>query len=133
MIQKNLWRLVVAMALCAALATPARADTLQSDADKIIIGIVVVAAAIVIVAVVLIRHHAKNDKTITGCISSAGNGMTIADENDKQIYALSGNTEGITPGDRMKLKGKTLKSKGPDKLLVWETRSAVKDYGVCQP
>lgn len=59
--------------------------------------------------------------------------MTLTDEKDQQIYALSSNTEGIKPGDRMKLHGKRVKSKSPDKMLVWETKDVVKDYGVCQP
>ena len=59
--------------------------------------------------------------------------MTITDEKDKQVYALSGNTAGIKPGDRMKLQGKKVKSKGADKTLVWEAKAVPKDFGVCEP
>ncbi len=59
--------------------------------------------------------------------------MTVSDEKDKQIYALSGNTVGIKPGDRMKLQGKKVKPKSPDKTLVWETREVNRDFGLCQP
>jgi hypothetical protein len=59
--------------------------------------------------------------------------MTVTDEKDKQIYALSGNTAGIKPGDRMELQGKKVKSKGADKTIVWEAKAVAKDFGVCQP
>jgi len=59
--------------------------------------------------------------------------MTLIDEKDKQIYMLSGNTTEIKPGDRMKLQGKKVKPKGPDKTLVWEARRVSKNYGACSP
>jgi hypothetical protein len=58
--------------------------------------------------------------------------MSVTDEKDRQIYALSGNTVGIKPGDRMKLQGKKVKPKSPDKTLVWETRGVNRDFGLCQ-
>ncbi len=86
-----------------ALAAPARANTsLKTAATEIVIGIVAVAAAATVLVVVLI--HKSKKTAITGCVSSGENGMTITDEKDRQIYALSGNTTGIKPGDRMKLK-----------------------------
>jgi hypothetical protein len=132
-ILKSIARASLIIVLCAALATPARADKLQSDAHNIEVGIVVVVAAIVVVTIVLVRHEAKKDSTITGCVSSAGSGLTIADENDRQIYELAGNTVGITPGDRMKLKSKKVKSKGPDHTHVLVATRVSKDFGVCQP
>ena len=133
MIQKSIAHAALVIVLCAALAIPARADTLQSDAHNIELGIVVVVAAIVVVTIFLVRHEAKKDRTITGCISSAGSKLTIADENDKEIYELAGNTAGITPGDRMKLKGKKVKSKGPDHTHVLVATKVTKDFGVCKP
>jgi len=123
---------VLMIALVAALATPARADTLQSNAHEIEIGIVAVVAALVVVVVVAI-HYSTKKRSITGCVISAANGMSITDEKDKQVYALSGNTTGIKPGDRMKLHGKKLKPNGADKTLVWEATEVTMDFGVCQP
>jgi hypothetical protein len=131
MIQRSLGRTVLVVILCAVLATPARAD-LRSQVNNDILAGVAVAAAIVVVAAILIVHYSKK-RTVTGCVSSGPNGMTVTDEKDRQIYALSGNTVGITAGDRMKLYGKRIKSKGPDKTLVWEAGSVAKDFGVCQP
>jgi hypothetical protein len=129
--QTNLGRAVLVVVLCAALATPARAD-LKSQVNNDIVAGVVVAAAVVVVAVIVIVHYSKK-RTVIGCVSSGPNGMTVLDEKDRQIYALSGNTVGITPGDRIKLRGKKIKSKGPDKTLVWEAGTVAKDFGVCQP
>jgi hypothetical protein len=131
MIQKSFGRAALVLVLCAALAAPARAD-LKSRVDNDIVAGVVVAAALVVVAAILIVHYSKK-RTVTGCVISGPNGMTLTDEKDRQIYALSGNTVGITPGDRMKLHGKKIKSKGPDKTPLWEARDVARDFGVCQP
>ena len=94
----------------------------------VIVGVVAGVAVIAIVAV----HYSKK-RTITGCVNPGANGMTVTDEKDKQLYALSGDTTNIKPGDRVRLQGKKAKSKGPDKMLVWETRKVTNDFGVCQP
>jgi hypothetical protein len=130
-IQKSLGRAALVVVLCTALAVPARAD-LKSRVDNDIVAGVVVAAVIVVVAVIVIVHYSKK-RTVTGCISAGPNGMTVTDDNDRQTYTLSGNTVGITPGDRMKLHGKKIKSKGRDNPLVWDAGSVAKDFGVCQP
>lgn len=131
MSSRDLWRWVLTVALSAVLIRPARADKLQTDGEEIVIGIVAVSAALV-VGTILIIHYSKK-RTITGCVSSGETGMTVADEKDKQIYALSGNTVGIKPGDRMKLQGKKVTPKTPDKTLVWETKQVNRDFGLCQP
>lgn len=93
------------------------------------IGIVAAAAATTVLVVVLI--HKTRKTAITGCVKSGENG-TITDEKDRQIYALSANTTGIKPGNRMKVQGKGVKSKGPERRLVWEAKAVTKDLGVCQ-
>ena len=131
MSSRDLWRWVLIVALTAVLTTPARADKLQTEGEEIVIGIVAVSVALV-VGTVLIIHYSKK-RTITGCVSSGETGMTVADEKDKQIYALSGNIVGIKPGDRMRLQGKKVTPKIPDQTLVWETREVNRDFGLCQP
>ena len=136
MTQKTLWRGVLIIVLCVALATPPRAQASGGSftdlSRNIVIAIVATTAAVAVVVSVVVIHYSKK-RTITGCFNSAGSGMTVTDEKDKQIYALSGNTAGIKPGDRMKLQGKKVKSKGADKTLVWEAKAVTKDFGVCQP
>jgi len=80
----------------------------------------------------LVIHYSKK-RAITGCVVSGQNGMTLIDEKDKQIYMLSGDTTGIKLGDRIKLKGKKVKPKAPDKALVWEASQMSKNYGACSP
>jgi hypothetical protein len=132
MSQKHLWRGFLIVVLTLALAAPARADKLQTIGRNIEIGIVAVTAALAVVVTVVIIHYSKK-RTITGCVNSGGGRMTVTDEKDRQMYALSGNTVAVTPGDRMKLKGKKVKPKGSDKNLVWEAKEVTKDFGVCKP
>ncbi len=134
MTQKSLWRGVLIVVLCAALATPAGAQTGGGKivSNGTITGVIVGVAAAAAVLIILAVHYSKK-RAITGCVASAGSGMTITDEKDKQTYSLSGDTQGIKSGDRMKLQGKKVKSKGGDKTLVWEAKAVSKDFGVCQP
>jgi hypothetical protein len=127
----DLGRGVLIVALSVVVVTPAQADKLQTEGEEIVIGIVAVSAALV-VGTVLIIHYSKK-RTMTGCVSAGETGMTVTDEKDKQIYALSGNTVGIKPGDRMRLQGKKVEPKSPDKTPVWETRQVNRDFGLCQP
>lgn len=119
--RKSLWRGVPILILSWALAAPARTNTsLKTAATEIVIGIVAVAAGATVLVVVLI--HKSKKTAITGCVNSAENGMTITDEKDRQIYALSGKTMGIKQGTRLKLRGKRVKSQGADKTFVWEQK-----------
>ncbi len=131
MTQKCLWRGVLIVALSVALATPAKASGYPS-AGGIVAAIVGVAAAVVVITVVVI-HESSKKRAITGCVNSGENGMSVTDEKDKRIYALSGNTAGIKPGDRITLQGKKVKPKGTDKMLAWEVKKETKDFGACQP
>ena len=120
------------IALSVALTAPARAEnTLKTDSHEIVIGIAAVVAALVVVTLVAIHYSKK--RSITGCVTSGASGMSVTDEKDRQVYALSGNTTGIKPGDRMRLQGKKAKSKGADKTLVWEAKDVTRDFGVCPP
>jgi hypothetical protein len=132
MAKKCPWRGVLIVVLSVVLATPARADSLKTTGDEIVIGIVAVTAAIAVVVTIVVIHYSKK-RTITGCVTSGQNGMTVTDEKDKQVYALSGDTTGIKPGDRMKLQGKKTTPKGSGKPLAWETKEVTKDFGVCAP
>jgi hypothetical protein len=116
-----------------ALAAPANAQGFPEGkigyGGPIVAPIVGAIAAVAVVTVMVIHYSKKS--AITGCVNSGGNGMTLTDEKDKQIYALSGDTADIKPGDRIKLQGKKVKPKGPDKTLVWEAKKVIKDFGVC--
>jgi len=59
--------------------------------------------------------------------------MSVTDEKDKRIYALSGNTADIKPGDRVTLQGKKAKPNGANAPLAWDVNKETKDFGACQP
>jgi hypothetical protein len=128
---KHLWRGVLIVTLSVILAAPAEAKGYPSG-GAIVAAIVGVVAVVVIVAVVVV-HKSTEKRTITGCVNSGQNGMSVTDEKDKRSYALSGNTSGVKPGDRMTLQGKKIKPKGTTNTLVWETKQMTRDLGACQP
>jgi hypothetical protein len=97
-----------------------------------IIGIVVGVAAFVAVVSVLLIGRSARGRTITGCIIAADNGMTVADEKDKHVYVLSGNTAGVKAGERMKLQGHKINANAGNPL-GWGVSHIQKDYGACRP
>jgi uncharacterized membrane protein len=130
MTQKCFWRELLIVVLSVALAMPARAD--NPEKVLIVIAATTTAAAIAVVATVASVHRRKKI-VITGCVISGEKGMTVTDEEDKKTYALFGDTTDLKRGDRMRLEGKKVKPKGPDKTFVWEAKDVIKDFGVCPP
>lgn len=130
MTSKYLLRGVLIAILSIVLAEPAEATGYPSG-GAIVAAIVGVVATVVIVAVVVI-HKSSEKPTITGCVNSGENGLSMTDDKDKRLYALSGNTSGVEPGDRMTLQGKKIKPNA-GKALGWETKHVAKNLGVCQP
>jgi hypothetical protein len=127
---------VLILALGFVLGTPAEAQsgsgTIGGVGTGTIVGAIVgVAVGVTVIAVVAIHYSKK--RTITGCVNSQGSSMTVTDEKDKQVYALSGNTVGVTPGDRMRLEGKKINSKDPPNMVVWEASKVKENFGVCRP
>jgi len=122
------WRAVLIAVVSVALAVPARAEGIDTAAKQIVAGIVVVSVAVGVLITVLIVHHTHRNVAITGCVVSGPNGLTLADENDKRIYLLSGNPVGIQAGERMTLEGQR---KHLDKTFTFAARSVTKDFGAC--
>jgi hypothetical protein len=127
---RSFWRLAVIFVLCLALAKEARADSLKTDGELIIVAVVAVAAAIVVVTVLVVKQ--AKGRTITGCVNSGASGMLVTDEKDKRVYVLSGDTAGVKPGERMSLTGRKIKADS-GATLVWQTKKVSKDLGSCQP
>jgi len=59
--------------------------------------------------------------------------MSMTDEKDKRLYALSGTTADVKPGDRMTWQGKKIKPKDAGKTLSGETTLVAKDLGLYRP
>jgi hypothetical protein len=98
-----------------------------------IVGVIVGGIAAVVIVTYVVIHESTKQRTITGCVISGENGMSVTDEKDKRLYSLSGNTADIKPGDRMTLHGKRIGTKDAGKPVVWETKTISKDFGACQP
>ena len=130
MLSKSLLRVCLAIALSVAFATNTEADQLKHDADVALVAAIAVVAALVVVTVVLV-HHSLNNRSITGCIVSGENGLTMTNDKDKKVYVLAGNTTAVKAGDRVTLQGKKLSPTATTKL-TWDTRT-VRDLGACHP
>jgi hypothetical protein len=131
MTQKRFCSALLVVVLIVAAAKPARA--VDAEGVLIIIAATAFAAAIAIGVTVSIAQHKRKKIVITGCVISDEKGMKVTDEEDKKIYVLTGDTSGIRAGDRIRLEGKRVKAKSPDKSRVWETKQVIKDFGACQP
>lgn len=136
MTSKCIWGGVLIIALSFLLASPAKAQNIPGSslstgqAYAIIIGVVAVVAVVIIV---VIHRHKPKKSSITGCVVSGANGMSLTNEKDQRIYALSGDTAGITPGDRVTLQGKKIKSHESGGALGWQTKKIAQDFGACHP
>jgi len=108
------------------LAKPSKAESLDTAGKQIIAGIVVVSAALAVGITLLILHEKHKTSAITGCVTPSASGMSVTDEKDKRVYALSGDPVGVKPGDRETLEGKRHGK-------IFAARSVIKDLGVCQP
>jgi hypothetical protein len=126
----KLWHAVLIAVLSVALAAPARAESLQTAGRQVEVGIIVAPVAVAVVVTLLILHYKHKRGAITGCVTSGAIGMSVTDEKDKRIYAVSGDPVGVKPGERMTLEGKRKQS---GKTLVFEAHSVTKDFGACQP
>ena len=121
---------ILIIVLGMALPTPARANSLDDGIRNVIIGIVAGTAAIAVLVTVLVIRHNSPKSTITGCVQSGTNGMSLTDEKNGLNYTLSGSTIGVKPGDRVTLKGKR---KDIGATVGFEARRIEKDFGACQP
>lgn len=116
---------VVVLAMLALPARPARADTLKTDAELVIVAIVAVTAAITVAIVLAVKHH----PSVTGCVSQGPGGLTLVSEGDQTSLLLAGDTNGITPGDRIKVQGKKNGPAGNRRFVVDKVK---KDFGACK-
>jgi len=120
---------LLVFALLLGFAVPANANSLPTNAE--LEGALAGVIAVAVVVTVLVIHHAHKNATVTGCVSSGPGGMSITDEKNQRVYTLSGSTTGLTPGNRVKLRGK--KIKGPGASFTWQTTKLDEDLGLCHP
>ena len=129
----SLLRASMALALCLFLALPACPQTggnIGPSNGEIIAIIVGIAAAITGVGI-LIYHETHKHPSITGCIASGAEGLTLKSEKDQKVYALAGDSAALKPGEQVALKGK--KTKEASGKPVFQVEKLAKDYGACHP
>lgn len=132
---RSLWcgTLILALLVIFSKQTQAQAPTKPIVSTGTIVGVIVGVVAVVAVVTYVVIHQSTKKRTITGCVFSGENGMSVTDEKDKRSYLLSGSTADIKTGDRVTLQGKKIKQKDAGKPLLWETKAISKDFGVCAP
>src|SRR6266849_5812061 len=120
------------LALCLLLALPALPQTNGSygnigPSKGEVIGIIAGAAAALTVVGFLIYRETHKHPSITGCVASGADGLTLKNEKDKKVYALSGDSAVTRAGERVTLKGKRVKwSSGKTSFQV---EKVTKDFG----
>ena len=114
------------LCLCFFTARPAHANiAYASDAKAtgVIIAVVVVGVAVGF-GIYYAVHHGHSLK---GCTVSSSSGLELIPAGDNTHWRLSGDTQGIKPGDRIHVTGN--KVKGGSKTFAVTKLS--KDYGAC--
>jgi hypothetical protein len=131
----SLPRTSAVLALCLLLALPALP---QSGGGSIgpskgeIVGIVVgVAAALVVVGVLIYHGTHRHPSSMTGCVASGADGLTLRNEKDKKVYALSGYSAALNAGERVTIQGKKVKDAGGK--ASFQVATIAKDFGSCAP
>jgi hypothetical protein len=98
------------------------------------IGVGIAAAAVVGVALLIHHHHAAetpSQASLIGCTQHDVHGISVTNENDKQIYSLIPGSTFIQPGDCVELGG-TLPDEGSG-FHAFRVNYLVKNYGACGP
>lgn len=127
----SLSRVALTAVLVAAVAKPVRAASWDTDAKLIVTGIVVVSAGLATAVTLIVIHHKNNEAAITGCVIRGTTGVSITDEKNNRVYALSGDSSMIKPGERMTLEGK--KSRQSHGTFLFQADKIVRDFGPCPP
>jgi hypothetical protein len=113
--------------LCFLLTKPADAGIAGASNGKtagVLIALVGV-GVLIGVGVYVAVHHGHSLK---GCASSGAAGLQVLNEGNQKTYLLSGNVDGIKPGNRIGVSG--TKSHGGQGFVVAKLS---KDYGLCRP
>jgi hypothetical protein len=89
-------------------------------------------AAIVIGTVVLVEVH-KSHHTLKGCVTAGPGGITVLNERDQRLYAVTGVTAGVKIGDVVKVEGNRQKgqndSAGDEDFTITHFS---RDFGPCR-
>ncbi len=119
--------------LCLVLALPAFSQTgLRIGPSKgEVIGIIAGVAAVIVVVGVVVYRGTHKQASMTGCVNSDQNGLSLTNVKDKKTYTLLGNLADLKPGQQVTINGK--KQKDSTGKLTFQVQQLTKNYGVCTP
>jgi hypothetical protein len=130
----SLLRSSAVLALCLLLALPTFSQTglggIGPSKGEVVAIIVGLAAALTGVGF-LVYHETHKHPSVTGCVASGADRLTLQNEKDKKAYALSGDSAALKAGERVTVKGKKVKDSGGKPSF--EVEKLIKDYGACTP
>ena len=77
-----------------------------------------------------VYYAVRQPPSITGCVVSGRDGLTLQNEADQKIFLLTGDAASLPPGHRIRVKGKKKKTAtGPTLFFVEKLRN---DFGACR-
>ena len=98
-----------------------------------VVGAGVAVVATVVVATVVLVHVHNSHYSVRGCVTAGPDGLHLYENGSGKIYALTGVTANVKPGDVIKLHGAKVKgqkdSAGDQDFAV---ASINRDYGPCK-
>jgi hypothetical protein len=120
--------------LCGATTSPTACNSKPigpSTGEVVGIGVGVV-GGIAVGTIVLVEVH-KSHHTVKGCVTAGPDGLEVHNEGDQKVYALTGITANVKPGDIVKLNGDKEKhqkdSAGDVDFMI---QKISRDYGPCK-
>jgi len=134
----SLLRNSMVLALCLLLALPAFPQTGIGNLGNLgnigpskgeVIAIIVGAVVVLTGVGFLVYHETHKHPSITGCVASGADGLTLQNEKDKKAYALSGDSAALKAGERVTVKGKKRKDSGGK--VSFQVEKVTKDFGSC--
>jgi hypothetical protein len=122
--------------LCGATSPPGCTNTPQKPIGPStgeVVGIGVAVVATVVVATVVLVHVHNSHYSVRGCVTAGPDGLHLYENGSGKVYALTGITASVKPGDVIKLHGAKIKgqkdSAGDQDFAV---ESINRDYGPCK-
>lgn len=94
----------------------------KAQVAGVVIGIAAVGAAIGVGTYFAVQHSHH----LTGCVTTAPDGVQLVSDSDQKIYSLIGDVAGIKSGNRVRVSGK---KKHSTRMFLVEKVS--KDFGSC--
>ena len=133
----SLLRGSMALALCLLLELPAFPQIGGGNLGNIgpskgeIVAIIVGMAVVAVGVGFLVYHETHKRSSITGCVVSGSEGLTLQNERDKKVYALPPGAVELKAGERVTIRGKKRKDSGG--MLSLQVETLTKDFGSCTP